>query len=149
MGEKLITFVFFIKSCKDIIDVSIIHRRFVDSFEKQSFVVSDKNVGKRWAKLGIDSNAIYLSVHYIIETEFNGGSSCLHQLNENCTRKSRWSKLALIQSISADFNNFCEWNISKKATDVIGAEKDRWRKVKSFDIVSKSRGIGNTVGRIK
>ena len=31
--------------------------------------------------------------------------------------------------------------------DVIGAKKDRWRKVKSADLVSKSKGIGNTVGR--
>ena len=149
MGEKLITFVFVVKNCKSIIDVSIIHKRFVDSFEKQGFVISDKNVGKRWAKRGTHSNAINLSVHYIVETEFNGGSSRLHQLHKNCTRKSRRSKLAIIQSISADFNGFCEWNISKKATDIIGAKKDRWRKVKSFDFASKSKGIGNTVGRIK
>ena len=86
---------------------------------------------------------------YIDETEFNGESSRLHQLNKNCTRKRRHSKLAIMQSISADFNSFCEWNISKKAIDVIGAKKDRWRKVKSFGFVSKSKGIGNTVGRMK
>ena len=64
MGEKLITFVFMIKNCKGIIDVSIIHKRFVDSFEKQSFIISDKNVGNH-------SNTINLSVHNIIKTEFN------------------------------------------------------------------------------
>ena len=88
-------------------------------------------------------------MHYIVETKFNGGSSRLHQLNKNCMRKRRRSKLAIIQSISADFNGFCEWNISKKATDVIGAKKDKQRKVKSFDFVSKSKGIGNIVGEIK
>ena len=147
MGEKLITFVFVVESCKGMIDVSIMHKRFVDSFEKQSFVISDKNVGKRWAKRRTHSNAINLSVHYIIETEFNGGSSRLHQLNKNCTRKRRRSKFVIIQSISADFNGFREWNISKKAADVIGAKKDRWKKVKSSDLVSKSKGIGNTVSR--
>ena len=46
MGEKLIAFVFVVKNCKSIIDISIIHKRFVDSFEKQNLVISDKNVGK-------------------------------------------------------------------------------------------------------
>ena len=32
--------------------MSIIHKRFVDSFEKQSIMISDKNVGKRRAKRG-------------------------------------------------------------------------------------------------
>ena len=50
MGEKLITFVFVVENCKGIIDVSIIHKRFVDSFEMQSFEISDKDVCKRWAK---------------------------------------------------------------------------------------------------
>ena len=50
MGEKLITFVFVVENCKDIIDVSVIRKRVVDSLEKQSFVISDKNVGERWAK---------------------------------------------------------------------------------------------------
>ena len=50
MEEKLITFVFVVESCKGIIDVSIIYKRFVDLFEKQSFIISDKNDGKRWAK---------------------------------------------------------------------------------------------------
>ena len=44
MGEKLIAFVLVVKNCKSIIDVSIIYKMFVDSFEKQSFVISDKNV---------------------------------------------------------------------------------------------------------
>ena len=78
-----------------------------------------------------------LSVHYIVETEFNGGSSRSHQLSKKCTRKRRRSKLAIIQSISADFNDFCEWNISKKATDVIGAKIERWRKVESSDFVHR------------
>ena len=64
-GRKLITFVFVVESCKAIIDVSIIHKRFVDSFEKQSLVASDKHVGKRWARRRTHSNAINLSVHYI------------------------------------------------------------------------------------
>ena len=106
MGEKLIAFVFVVESCKGVIDVSIILKRFVDSFENQSFVISNKNVGKRWAKREIHSSTIYLPVHYIIETEFNGGSSRLHQLNKNCTRKRRRSKLAIIQSISTNFIGF-------------------------------------------
>ena len=60
MRKKLITVVFVVKSCKDIIDVSIINQRFVESFEKQSFIISDKNVGKRWAKRSTHSNAINL-----------------------------------------------------------------------------------------
>ena len=149
MGEKLIAFVFVVESCKGIINVSIIHKRLVDSFEKQSFVIADKKVSKRWAKRKIHNKAIYLPVHYIIETKFNGRSSRFHQLNKNCTRKGRRSKFAIIQSISADFNGFCKWNVSKKAADVIRAEKGRWRKVKCSDLASKSKGIGNTVGRIK
>ena len=39
MGEKLVAFVFVVKNCKSIIDVSIIHQSFVDSFEKQSFIM--------------------------------------------------------------------------------------------------------------
>ena len=93
-------------------------------------------------KGGTHSKTIYLPVHCIIETEFNEGSSRLHQLNKHCTRKRRGSKLAIVQSISADFKSFCEWNASKKAVDVIGADKDRRRKVKSSDLVSKSKGTG-------
>ena len=37
----------------------------------------------------------------------------------------------------------------KRLTDIIEAKKDRWRKVKSFDFISKSKGIRNTVGRKK
>ena len=71
MGKKLIALVFIVKSCKDIINISIIHKRFVDSFEKQNFVIADKNISKRWAKRGTHTNAIYLPVHNIIDTEFN------------------------------------------------------------------------------
>ena len=64
MGEKLIAFVFVVESCKGIINISIIiHMRFVDSFEKQTFVIADKNVNKR----GTHSNAIYLPVHYTVQ----------------------------------------------------------------------------------
>ena len=120
MGEKLIAFVFVVESCKVIFNVSIIiHIRFVDSFKKQSFLIADKNVYKRRAKSGTHSNAIYLPAHYIIETEFNGGSSCLHQLNEICTRKGRRSNLAIISSINVDFNDLRKSNVSKKAADVI------------------------------
>ena len=83
MGEKLVTFVFVVESCKSIIHISIILKRFVYSFEKQSFVRVNKIVGNRWAKRGTHSSVIYLPVHYIIGTEFNGGSSCLHQLHKN------------------------------------------------------------------
>ena len=125
MGEKLIAFVFVfvVESCKGVIDVSIIHEKFVDFFDKQSFVIANKNVGKRWAKRGPYGNAIYLPVHYIIETKFNGGSSRLHQLNKNCTRKGRRRKFAIIQSISADFNDFWKWNVSKKDADVMSRER--------------------------
>ena len=129
--------------------VLIIHMWHIDSFEKQSFVIFDKNVGKTWAKRETHSNAIYLLVHYIIETEFNKESNRLHQLNKNCRRKRKQSKLTIIRSIRVDFNGFCEHNISEKAADVIGAEKDRWRKFKGLDLVNKSKGIRNTVGRIK
>ena len=94
-------------------------------------------------------HANYLPVHCIIETEFNEGSSRLHRLNKNCTKKRRPSKLAIIPSISADFNGFCQWNVSEKAADVIKAEKNSWRKVKDSDLVSESKGIGNTASRIK
>ena len=126
MEEKLIAFVFIVESCKGIISISIIHERFVDFFEKQSFVIADKNVSQRWTKRGTYSHGIYLPVHYIIKAEFNEGSSRLHQLNKNCPRKRRRSKLAIIQSICSDFNNLCEF--SEKASNVIGAEKDRWTK---------------------
>ena len=109
------------KKLQRYIDVSIIHKRFVYFFEKQSFAIADKNVNKRETH----SHVIYLPVHYIIETEFKGGSSRLLQLNKNCTRKRRRSKLVIIESVSADFNGFCKRNVSKKAADVIGAEKDR------------------------
>ena len=137
MGEKLIPFVVIVESCKAIINVSLMNKRFVDSFEKQSFVIADKNVSMRWAKRRIHSHAIYLPVYYIIETEFNGGSSCLHQLNKNCSRKRMRSKLAIIQSISVDFNGFSERNVSEKTADIIGAWKDRWRKGKGSDLVTK------------
>ena len=71
MGEKLITFVFVLESCKCIINVSITHKRFVDSFEKQSFVLADQNVSKRWAKRRTHSNAIYLPVHYSVLLKLN------------------------------------------------------------------------------
>ena len=107
MGEKLIAFDFIVESSKGIINLSIVDKKFVDSFEKQNFVIADKNVSKRWAKRGTHSHAISLSMHYIIETEFIGGSSRLHELNKNCTGKRKRSKLAIIQSISADFHDFC------------------------------------------
>ena len=56
MGEKLIAFVFIDESCKGIISISIIHERFVDFFEKQSFVIANKNISKRWAKRGTYSH---------------------------------------------------------------------------------------------
>ena len=141
MGEKLTALVFIIKSCKGIINVLVIYERFVDSFEKLSFVIADKNVSKRGAKRGTHSHAIYLPVHYIIETEFNRGTSCLHQLLKNCTRKRRQGKLDIVQSISADFNSFCEQNVNEKAADVIGAEKDRWKKVKVFTLSAKIKKL--------
>ena len=147
MGEKLVAFVFIVESCKGIISISIIHERFVDFFEKQSFVIANKNVSQRWAKRGTYSHAIYLPVHYIVKAEFNKRSSRLHQLNKNSTRKRRRSKFAIIESICSDFNNFCEF--SEKAANVIGGEKGRWRKVKGSDLVSESKQIGNTVGKIK
>ena len=82
MREKLIAFVIIVESCKGIVNVSIIHKRFVDSFEKQSFVIADKKVGNRWAKRGTHSHAIHLPMHYIIENEFNREISSLHQLNK-------------------------------------------------------------------
>ena len=47
MGEKLIAFVFIVESSKGIIKISIIHKRLVDSFKKQSFVIANKNISKR------------------------------------------------------------------------------------------------------
>ena len=50
--------------------MSIIHMRFVDSFEKQKFVISDKNVGKKWAKKRTHNSAIYLSPSWPIYFPF-------------------------------------------------------------------------------
>ena len=61
---------------------STMHERFVDSFEKKSFAIADKNVSKRWTKKGTHSNAIYLHVYYIIEAEFNRGRGRFHQLKK-------------------------------------------------------------------
>ena len=113
-----------LKAAKVSSNVSTIHKRLVH-VEKQSFVTSVKSVIKSWAERGIHNHIIYLRVHYIIEIELNGGISRLHQLNKSCTRKRRRSSLAIIQSISADFNDFCKRNFSEKAADVIRAEKDR------------------------
>ena len=33
------------------------------------------------------------------------------------------SKLAIIQSISPDFNGFCKQNVNEKTAEIIGAEK--------------------------
>ena len=98
-------------------NVSTIHKRFVHSFEKQSFVMADKETHRI---------TVYLPVQYIIiETEFNGGSSLLHQLNKSYTRKRRRSKLAIIQCISAYFIDFCKRNVDEKAGVVRRAEKER------------------------
>ena len=87
MEEKLIAFVFIVESCKGVINLSIIHKKFVNSFEKQSCVIAGKNVSKRWAKMETHSHAMYLMVHYIIESEFNEGSSRLYQLTKIASGK--------------------------------------------------------------
>ena len=121
MGKKLIAFVFIIEGSKSIIKESIINKRFVYSFEKQNCIIPGKMFAR--AKRGTHSYTIYLPVHNIIETEFNGASSRLHQLKKSRTRKRRQSKLAIIQRIGADINGFCKRNVSKKAADIIQLEQ--------------------------
>ena len=41
MGEKLIAFFFIVESCKGIVNESIIHKRFVESFEKRNFIIAE------------------------------------------------------------------------------------------------------------
>ena len=57
---------------------------------KNSFLVTNKDISKSWTQQGTHSTTISLSVHNVVETEFNQQGGCLHQLSKNFPAKWKW-----------------------------------------------------------
>ena len=118
MGEKLITFVFVVKNCKSINDISIIHQRFVDSFIKQSFVISHKNVGKRWAKgspqLGLKKCPVYLHLPWLGNVSMRYETQIKTAIKRCCFAVERTMHCLHHQTTSACSQKGCTTRFSSK-----------------------------------